>query len=213
MNASRLRKINSSFSYLYEDWQFVKFYVEFLQDYAMRKNDFSSKINFSFTIVFFKKLNVTSFSILLNRFDRTLIRLNKNSLIDDMIVLRNKEFNAHHLIFMMKKTDDSVIEIDLKKIRYICFDSFKLRYILHLINIYVLSFIIAHNRRKLLLCENIFLFAQFWEMTINLIYVETIVLHFDLIDSERITLIKRFNDSTDDFIILIIMHAVKLIVE
>jgi hypothetical protein len=210
MNASRSRKINSSSSYLYEDWRFVKFYVEFLRNYAMRRNDFSSKINFSFTIAFLKKLIVTSFSILLNRFDRILIRLNKNSLIDDMIVLRNKEFNAHHLIFMMKRTDDLVIEIDLKKIRYICFDSLKLRYILHLISIYVLFFIIAHNRRKLLLCEDISLFAQFWEMTINLIYVETIVLHFDLIDSKRITLIKRFNDWTNDFIILIIMHVVSI---
>jgi hypothetical protein len=127
----------------------------------MRKNDFFSKINFSFTIVSFKKLIVTSFSILLNRFDRILIKLNKNSLIDDMIVLRNRKFNAHHLISMMKRTDDLVIEIDLKKIRYICFDSLKLRYILHLINIYVLSLIIAHNRRKLLICEDISLFAQF----------------------------------------------------
>jgi hypothetical protein len=210
VNASRSRKISSSSSYLYEDWRLVRFYVEFLRDYAMRKNDLFSKINFSFTIVSFKKLIVTSFSILLNRFDRTLIRLNKNSLIDDMIVLRNREFNVHHLIFMMKRTDDFVIEIDLKKIKYICFDSFKLRYILHLINIYVLSFIIAHNRRKFLLCEDISLFAQFWEMTINLIYVETIVLHFDLIDSKRITLIKRFNDSTNDLIILIIMHAVSI---
>jgi hypothetical protein len=210
MNASRSRKINSSSSYLYEDWRFVKFYVEFLRDYAMRKNDFSSKINFSFTIASLKKLIVTTFWILLNRFDRIFIRVNKSSLIDDMINLRNREFNAHHLIFMMKRTDDFVIEIDLKKIRYICFDSLKLRYILHLINIYVLSFIIAHNRRKLLLCEDISLFAQFWKMTINLIYVETIVLHFHLINSERITLIKRFNDSTDDFIILIIMHVVSI---
>jgi hypothetical protein len=127
----------------------------------MRRNDFSSKINFSFTIASLRKLIVTTFSILLNRFDRILIRVNKSSLIDDMINLRNREFNAHHLISMMKRTDDFVIEIDLKKIRYICFDSFKLRYILHLINIYVLSFIIAHNRRKLLLCEDISLFAQF----------------------------------------------------
>jgi hypothetical protein len=159
VNASRSRKISSSSSYLYEDWRFVRFYVEFLRDYAMRKNDFFSKINFFFTIVFLKKLIVTTFSILLNRFDRIFIRMNKSSLIDDMINLRNKEFNVHHLIFMMKRTDDSVIEIDLKKIRYICFDSLKLRYILHLINIYVLSFIIAHNRRKLLLCEDISLFA------------------------------------------------------
>jgi hypothetical protein len=127
----------------------------------MRRNDFSSKINFSFTIAFLRKLIVTTFSILLNRFDRTFIKMNKNSLIDDMINLKNKKFNAHHLIFMMKRTNDFVIKIDLKKIRYICFDSLKLRYILHLINIYVLSFIIAHNRRKFLLCENIFLFAQF----------------------------------------------------
>ncbi len=127
----------------------------------MRKNDFSSKINFSFTIAFFKKLIVTTFSILLNRFNRIFIKVNKSFLIDDMINLKNKNFNAHHLIFMMKKTNDFVIEIDLKKIKYICFNSFKLRYILHLINIYVLFFIIVHNRRKFLLCENISLFAQF----------------------------------------------------
>jgi hypothetical protein len=159
MNASRSRKINSSFSYLYEDWRFVKFYVEFLRDYAMRKNDFFSKINFFFIIASFRKLIVTTFSILLNRFDRILIKMNKNSLIDDMINLKNKKFNVHHLIFMIKRTNDFIIEIDLKKIKYICFNSLKLWYILHLINIYVLFFIIAHNRRKLLLCEDIFLFV------------------------------------------------------
>ncbi len=87
--------------------------------------------------------------------------MNKSFLINDMINLKNKKFNTHHLIFMMKKINDFIIEIDLKKIKYICFNSFKLRYILHLINIYVLSFIITHNQRKLLLCENTFLFAQF----------------------------------------------------
>lgn len=42
----------------------------------------------------------------------------------------------------------------------------------------------------------------------NLLYVETAVLHSGLSSSERIELVKRFNDPKDNLKILIIMHSV-----
>jgi hypothetical protein len=147
-----------------------------------------------------KLIIVTSF-VLLNRFDRIFIKLNRISLIENMIVLRNKDFNVHHFIDMIKQINDFVTNIDLKKIKFISFESSNLRYIFHQINIYVLFSTIFYKRRKLLLCENVSLFAQFWKMFINLIYVETIVLHADLSDQKRVNLMKRFNDQDDELII------------
>jgi hypothetical protein len=125
-----------------------------------------------------------------------------------MIILKNKDFNVYHFIDMIKRIDDLVTNINLKKIKFISFESSSLRYIFYQINTYVLFSTIFHKRRKLFLCENVSLFAQFWKMFINLIYVEMIVLHADFNDQERVNLMKKFNDQNDELIILIIMHAV-----
>ncbi|MCJ1462093.1 hypothetical protein MMC07_000693 [Pseudocyphellaria aurata] len=58
-------------------------------------------------------------------------------------------------------------------IRFLVFGSSALRYILHQIHAYVLPSSTSSRRRKLLLTEDIPLSAQLWEMTLNLIYVES----------------------------------------
>lgn len=41
-----------------------------------------------------------------------------------------------------------------------------------------------------------------------MIYVKTEVLHADLNDSERIALVKRFNDSSNPLLVLVIMYQI-----
>ena len=48
--------------------------------------------------------------------------------------------------------------------------------------------------QKLLLYEHVPLSAQFWEMALNVAYVETAVLHAGLSDMERIELVSKIND-------------------
>jgi hypothetical protein len=208
MNASSLCKICSSLSYWYVDWRHDKQYVEFLKEYVIKLNNTVIFKNFSNIMTFLRKLIIVTSFVFLDWFDKTFIKLNKTSLIENMIVLKNKDFNAHHFIDMIKRIDDFVTNIDLKKIKFISFKSSSLRYIFHQINIYVLFSTIFHKRRKLFLCKNVSLSAQFWKMFINLIYVETTVLHADLNDQKRVNLMKRFNDQNDELIILIIMYAV-----
>ncbi len=42
----------------------------------------------------------------------------------------------------------------------------------------------------------------------NLIYVKAEVLHVDLIDSEKMNFVNKFNDSFDNLIVLIIMYQI-----
>jgi hypothetical protein len=125
-----------------------------------------------------------------------------------MAVLRSRGFNAHHLIQMVKRTGDPSTLTGLEKLKFITFGTPILSYIFHQINSYVLPPTTSHAKRKLLLCEDVPLSAQFWEMAINLTYVQTAVLHAGLTDSERVSLVKRFNDPKDELTILIIMHSV-----
>jgi hypothetical protein len=73
-----------------------------------------------------KLIIVTSF-VFFDRFDKIFIKLNRTSLIENMIVLKNKDFNVHHFIDMIKRIDDFVTNIDLKKIKFISFESLNLR--------------------------------------------------------------------------------------
>lgn len=66
----------------------------------------------------------------------------------------------------------------------------------------------TQHPRKLLLCKDIPLSAQFWEFSLNAVCIETAVLHSGLGDAERIALVRRFNDFSDDLLVLVIMHQI-----
>ncbi len=184
-----------------------------LRDYAARRNNLAAShlgegSNFPSTTAPLRKLTVTASSVLLDRFDRTLSKVKKNTLVGDMAVLRSRGFNGHHFIHMVKRTGDPSTQTGLEKLRFLTFGSSDLRYILYQINTYVLPPTSSHGKRKILLYEDVSLSAQFWEMAINLTYVQTALLNAGLTDSERVPLVKRFNDPKDELTILIIMHSV-----
>ena len=130
------------------------------------------------------------------------------SLMNDMNELKVKKFNEYHLIKMMKKRENLIINMNFEKIRFLAFKSSKFRLIYHEVNIHLLYIDSSTFRRKLLLCENVSLTIQYWKMILNLTYVEIVVLHATLIDIERVKFVKRFNDSNDILTIFIIMHSV-----
>lgn len=155
-----------------------------------------------------RKLTVTASSVLLYRFDQTLTSVNKSSLVQDMMALRNKGFNAHHFISMVKRRGDPVTDTVRDKARFMCYGSPALRFVYSQLHTYVLPSSSSQKPRKLLLCEDVPLTAQFWEIACNLVYVECATLHSGLSDKERVDLVNRFNDPEDSLTVLIIMHTV-----
>lgn len=75
---------------------------------------------------------------------------------------------------------------------------------------FIISFSIGQRKinhvegisRKLLLCEDILLSAQFWELCLRLIYVEAAVLRSDLENAEKVEFIQKFNNSKNKLIVL-----------
>ena len=125
-----------------------------------------------------------------------------------MTKLRTRGFNSHYLIDMVRRKRDPEPSNGLKKLLFLCFGSPVLRYLLYQLHTYVLPAGLDTPPRKLLLTEDVPLLAQFWEMCLNSVYVETAVLHAALSDGDRIQLVNRFNDSRDPLTVMVIMHTV-----
>ncbi|MCJ1426022.1 hypothetical protein MMC29_003924 [Sticta canariensis] len=135
-------------------------------------------------------------------------KLHRSTLVKDMANLRSQGFNANHFIDMVLWKRDPSPTTGLEKVRFLTFGSPALRFILYQVHTYVLPQISTQKPNKLLLTEDIPLPAQFWEMCLNLVYVESAVLHAGLSDTERVGLVARFNDPEDSLVVLVIMHSV-----
>lgn len=105
-----------------------------------------------------------------------LAKIESNTLVPQMAALRNKGFNAHHLVTMVKRKGDAETDTGRHKLQFLTFGSPILRFIFHQVRTYVLPQTQARKANKPLLLEDIPLSAQFWEMALNLAYVETAVL-------------------------------------
>lgn len=122
-----------------------------------------------------------------------------------MSVLYAKGFNAYHFIKIVKRAKDSIINTNQEKVKFLTYGSLVLRYIYHQIAISILQ--LSRLLNKLLLCKDIPFSAQFRELTLNIVYIETSVLYTKLSNQERIELVKRFNNKEILLMILIIMYS------
>lgn len=66
-----------------------------------------------------RHLSIAASSVLLDRFDRTLRKLGKNTLVEDTKTLRPKGFNAHHFITLVKRAGDPETSTGLEKLRFL----------------------------------------------------------------------------------------------
>jgi Helicase conserved C-terminal domain len=179
-----------------------------IANWTSRESEPETKRSFPAITGPLRHLTIAASSVLLDRFDRTMRKLGKRALVEDMNVLRSKGFNAHHFIELVQRLGDTDPNTGLEKLRFLAFGSPKLRYILFQIKTYVLPHTIHEKPKKLLLTEEVPLSATFWESVCNITYVETAVLHGALTDQERIALIKRFNDPDSTLLVLCIMYAI-----
>jgi hypothetical protein len=145
----------------------------------------------------------------LDRFENTLTHAGKSGLVGHMNILREKGFNAFDMVPLLQRPgDNNQLVTGIDYLSFICQSSPKLRFILEQISSYVLPKEVGGKYNKILLTEDIPLTAHFFELVLNLTYVETAVLHGALSDEERVSLIKRFNNEEDPLQILIIMYLV-----
>jgi hypothetical protein len=119
-----------------------------------------------------------------------------------------KNLSVEKIIIMIKKANDSQIITNLEKIKFLTYESLKLRYILYQIRTYVLSQTNEDRSRKLLIIEDISLTTFFYQSVFNKLYIKSEILHVELSNMKRVNLVKRFNDSNDSLLILIIMYQV-----
>jgi hypothetical protein len=87
--------------------------------------------------------------------------MKRNTLIDDINLFRAKDLSAHDMINPIEKQSDFYVNIELKKLRFLFYNSSKLRYIIHQIHIYVLSHTLIDKTRKLLITKTVSLKAYF----------------------------------------------------
>jgi hypothetical protein len=145
----------------------------------------------------------------LDRFENMLTYAGRSGLIRDMSILRDKGFNAFDMVPLLRRPgENSKLVTGVDYLSYLCRGSPKLRFILDQISSYVLPQKVGGQYNKLLLTEDILLMAFFFELVLNITYVETAVLHSALTDNERVSLIKRFNNNEDLLRIFIIMYLV-----
>ena len=154
------------------------------------------------------EIDYVSCSFLFSRFDRMLKRIDKNTLIENINLFRNKNISAHHIINLVKRSEDPSINTDMTKFQMLIYESSILRYILNQIHTYVLSHDANSKSRKLFITENISFNAFFWKSACKLFYVDAETLHAELNDVERVNFVKKFNDFDDFFFIFIIMYQV-----
>lgn len=153
-------------------------------------------------------LTIASCSLLLSRFDRTLRKIQLNTLMNDMNRFRAENITAIEILSIVKRPKGPNTETGFEKLQFLAFDAPKLRYIFHEIHTYVLPHTIKENGRKFLITEDVPLNASYLKCVCNMIYVKIKVLHAALTDVERINLVKRFNNPKDNLMIIIIMYQV-----
>ncbi len=155
-----------------------------------------------------RHLIIASCSLLFSKFDKMLKKVNRNILVDDIILFRKKNLFVHHIVDFVRRQDNSSIKTDMKKFRFLLYEISTLRYILHQVHHYVFFHTIIEKKNKILIIEDVFFNAFFLKCVCDFIYVETEVFHVDLIDSEKVNFVNKFNDSFNSLIVFIIMYQI-----
>lgn len=180
-----------------------------MKEYRSRKSDEDGKReSFPNVMASLRQLTIASASLILGRFDRTLRQMGFNTLVDDLNHFRAKNLGTREILALAKREGDAETNTGLEKLRFLTYGSPKLRFILHHIHTYVVPQVAQDQSPKLLITEDVPLNAFFFESVLNMIYIETEVMHAALSEAERINLVKRFNDSNDSLLVLIITYQV-----
>jgi hypothetical protein len=103
-----------------------------------------------------RHLTIASFSLLLNKLDRMLRKVDRNTLIDDITLFRAKDLSVYHIVDLVKRQDDSSIKTNMKKLRFLLYEVSTLRYILHQVHHYVLSHTIIEKKKRFSLSKMYF---------------------------------------------------------
>ncbi|OBT75776.1 hypothetical protein VF21_05558 [Pseudogymnoascus sp. 05NY08] len=156
-----------------------------------------------------RRMTLLSTSTHLDRLEVSLRKAGLTGRVTDMRGLRERGFNAFDFADLIRRDGDSeYLATGQEYLEFLTYGSPKAKYILREINTYVLPKTPEGKGEKLLLVEDVPLAAEYWEMVISLIYVESAVVHSGLSEEDRVELSKRFNDKDDPLRILIIMYAV-----
>lgn len=182
--------------------------MQALKDWARRKDDSETQEGFLTITAPLRQLTIASFSLMLNRLNRTMQQLGMDTLVYSISRFRAQNITGHKIIPLVARRGDPQPITGFEKMKMLTYGSPKIRYLLHQLHTYSLPRDLTDRPRKLLVTEDIPMNTYFFEMVCKLMYVEAEVLHANLGDVERVNLVNRFNNPQDSLTVLIIMYQV-----
>ena len=137
-------------------------------------------------------------------------KIGMNTLVKDMEGYRTKAHNVDWLVEMTRREGDWDPSTRLERVQFLSEGSPTLRFILSQVKGTVLigDADPGGHPNKLIITEDTPLTAWFWEIVLNYLYIETEALHSGMTNSERIDLVKRFNDTKSSLKVLVLIYNV-----
>lgn len=155
-----------------------------------------------------RHLTLASCSLQVSRLDQTCMKINLDTLVHTINQFCALNFTAHEVIPLLLQRRDPPVCTRFEKLCFMVYGSLKLYFMLKEIHKYSLPRGTTDKPRKLLITEDIPINALFIKLMCKLAYVQAKVLHAGLQDTERVELVKQFNDPEDSLLVLVIMYQV-----
>ncbi len=99
------------------------------------KNDdffqFNTRESFSHVMIFLRHLIIVSCFFLFNKLDKMLRKIDRNTLIEDIILFKTKDLFSHHIMNLIKRQNDSAVKTTMKKLCFILYEILIIRYFFH----------------------------------------------------------------------------------
>lgn len=149
---------------------------------------------------------IASLSLFLLHLNCTCQDMGINTLVYSLNQFRAQNITAHKLIPLVWHKSNLDCTTESEKLNFLTYSSFKLCYILEVINQYFLLLFWSDLSRKILITEKLPLFALFIKLVVKLLYIKAAVLHARLSDTEKIKLVNRFNNPAKRLTVLIIVY-------
>lgn len=133
--------------------------------------------------------------------------LGRSTLVEDLDAFRGSEYGVDWFVQLVWRPGDIPITNRAELIRFLCYGSPKLRYILRQIRDHLLSG--EENKNKLLILEDVPVTPWFYELALQELHIPAATLHSGIRDPrERQKLIDEFNDPDSPLRVLIIMYNI-----
>ena len=183
-------------------------YIRILKNWYAAREEKSSPAKSSFPGLNreIRQMVMANTSVLLSRLDRMFRRCKWGTDVYHVNTMRKRGLLPTQFLDMVHRDDDPDLTNGLKYAEFLSYGSPKVRYLVHMIKMVIFGQ--TQSKQKLLITEELPISALFWELACQLLHVECAVLHSEMNDSERIEVVRDFNNPKHPLKILVITYHV-----